>query len=81
GASAYTGAEAANVSPLQQALDAVNAPVQQLTGRPLIGNGADGINGTGQSGGDGGWLLGNGGNGGSGAAGQAGGNGGSAGLL
>ncbi len=61
GASAYTGAEAANASPLQPVLDAVNAPSQALTGRPLIGNGADGAAGTGQNGGDGGWLIGSGG--------------------
>ncbi len=54
-------------------LDAINAPVQSLTGRPLIGDGANGIDGTGQAGGNGGWLWGNGGNGGSGAPGQAGG--------
>ncbi|GJO98440.1 hypothetical protein NJB18001_10740, partial [Mycobacterium marinum] len=80
GASAYTGAEAANASPLQPVLDAVNAPSQALTGRPLIGNGADGAAGTGQNGGDGGWLIGSGGRGGSGGVGQKGGNGGSAGL-
>ncbi|TKZ12128.1 hypothetical protein B7493_19210, partial [Mycobacterium tuberculosis variant bovis] len=50
----------------QTALDAINSPVQTLTGRPLIGNGANGVAGTGQNGGDGGWLYGNGGNGGSG---------------
>ncbi|MEK1165489.1 PE family protein, partial [Mycobacterium ulcerans] len=77
GASAYTGAEAANASPLQPVLDAVNAPSQALTGRPVIGNGADGAAGTGQNGGDGGWLI---GRGGSGGVGQKGGNGGSAGL-
>ncbi|OOK75353.1 PE family protein [Mycobacterium kansasii] len=42
GAAAYAGAEAANASPLAQLLAAVNAPVQALTGRPLIGNGANG---------------------------------------
>ncbi|AVE84779.1 hypothetical protein C3937_01525, partial [Mycobacterium tuberculosis] len=43
------------------------APFQTLTGRPLIGNGANGTPGTGADGGAGGWLFGNGGNGGSGA--------------
>lgn len=73
GAAQYASAEAANSSPLQivgqTALDAINSPVQTLTGRPLIGNGANGVAGTGQNGGDGGWLYGNGGNGGSGGAG------------
>ncbi|GAB7147604.1 hypothetical protein LRC537489_08390 [Mycobacterium riyadhense] len=81
GASAYAIAEAANASPLQQALNVINAPTQALLGRPLIGNGADGAAGTGQAGGDGGLLYGNGGNGGSGGIGQAGGAGGSAGLI
>lgn len=92
GASSYASAEAANASPLQtlgqEALGAVNAPSLALTGRPLIGNGANGAPGTGRNGGDGGWLFGNGGAGGSGAAGngsgsagQAGGNGGAAGLI
>ncbi len=84
GAAQYASVEAANSSPLQivgqTALDAINSPVQTLTGRPLIGNGANGVAGTGQNGGDGGWLYGNGGNGGSGGTGQNGGNGGSAGL-
>lgn len=55
-----------------------------VTGRPLIGNGANGgtHQGVGQPGGAGGWLFGNGGNGGqSTAAGAAGGAGGAAGLL
>jgi PE family len=74
GAGSYSSAEAANSSPLQafeqEVLSAVNTPVQALTGRPLIGNGAPG-----------GWLLGNGGAGGSGAAGERGGTGGAAGLI
>lgn len=70
--STYAVAEAASATPLQNVLDAINAPVQSLTGRPLIGDGANGIDGTGQAGGNGGWLWGNGGNGGSGAPGQAG---------
>ncbi|RES81139.1 PE family protein, partial [Mycobacterium tuberculosis] len=64
--STYAVAEAASATPLQNVLDAINAPVQSLTGRPLIGDGANGIDGTGQAGGNGGWLWGNGGNGGSG---------------
>ncbi|ODR03125.1 hypothetical protein BHQ20_01675 [Mycobacterium intermedium] len=81
-AGAYATAEAANANPLQQAaLNLINAPAQTLTGRPLVGNGAHGAPGTGQNGGAGGWLFGDGGNGGSGATGQAGGNGGSAGLI
>ncbi|POX95183.1 PE family protein, partial [Mycobacterium kansasii] len=73
----------------QQLLNAINAPTLALLGRPLIGNGADGAPGTGQNGGDGGLLIGNGGNGGSGGTvsvnsrtrGLPGGNGGSAGLI
>jgi PE family len=42
GAAAYASAEAANVSPMQQALNAVNAPAETLFDRPLIGNGANG---------------------------------------
>jgi hypothetical protein len=41
-AGAYASSEAANVSPLQQLLNVINAPIQTLTGRPLIGNGAGG---------------------------------------
>ncbi|GAB2994763.1 PE family protein [Mycobacterium bourgelatii] len=81
-AEAYAAAELANAKPLEQVvLDVVNAPTQALVGRPLIGDGVDGAPGTGQSGGHGGFLYGNGGRGGSGAPGQAGGNGGSAGLI
>ncbi|MBD9309855.1 PE family protein, partial [Mycobacterium tuberculosis] len=50
----------------QQALAAVNAPIQAVTGRPLIGNGANGAPGSGAPGGHGGWLFGGGGTGGSG---------------
>ncbi len=83
---AYAAAEAANASPLQAAEQAAAgvqwfSPWESLTGRPLVGNGANGVAGTGQAGGDGGWILGNGGNGGSGASGQAGGAGGAGGLL
>ncbi|MCV7124189.1 PE family protein, partial [Mycobacterium lacus] len=84
GAASYASAEAANASPLQAlqqgALNLINAPTEALVGRPLIGDGANGAPGTGQAGGDGGILWGNGGNGGSGAIGQVGGNGGAAGL-
>jgi hypothetical protein len=52
---AYAAAEAANASPLQSLLDAINAPTQTLLGRPLIGDGANG--GPGQAGGDGGLLY------------------------
>ncbi|PHO58815.1 hypothetical protein B6F24_04500, partial [Mycobacterium tuberculosis variant bovis] len=45
---------------------AVNAPIQAVTGRPLIGNGANGAPGSGAPGGHGGWLFGGGGTGGSG---------------
>ncbi len=68
GASAYAGAEAANVSPLHalgqelQAL-AIFSPVKDLTGRPLLGDGADAARGAGRRWG---WRLdfGSGGNGG-----------------
>ncbi len=80
GAAQYAATEAQNASPLQKLESMATSPVQTLTGRPLIGDGANGAAGTGQSGGNGGWLFGNGGNGGSGAVGQDGGNGGSAGL-
>lgn len=44
-AGAYGSAEAANASPLQQALNVINAPTQTLLGRPLIGNGTNGAPG------------------------------------
>ncbi|MGB9305867.1 MAG: PE family protein, partial [Mycobacterium sp.] len=77
GSGQYAATEAANAAanadPLTtlvgefQSLGLSNySPVKLLTGRPLFGNGADGAPGTGQNGGDGGWLIGNGGNGGSG---------------
>ena len=80
----YAATEAANASPLgaagapaqtlgQDILGVINAPTEALLNRPLIGNGTDGAPGTGQAGGPGGLLVGNGGNGGSGAPGQAGG--------
>ncbi|OBH02313.1 MULTISPECIES: PecA family PE domain-processing aspartic protease [unclassified Mycobacterium] len=82
---AYAAAEAANASPLQAALAAVNAPAQGLLGRPLIGNGANGTTnaqGIGTPGGAGGLLFGDGGRGGDSTANWApGGAGGSAGLI
>jgi len=83
---AYTATEAAAATPLQAAqqgglLGPINAEFVALTGRPLIGNGQPGAPGTGQNGGAGGWLIGNGGAGGPGAAGQTGGNGGAGGFL
>ncbi len=60
----FAATEAANANPLQGVLDAINAPIQAATGRPLIGNGVNGAVGTGQNGTDGGWLIGNGGAGG-----------------
>ncbi|WP_237024175.1 PE family protein, partial [Mycobacterium tuberculosis] len=65
GGGAYAAAEAAAVSPL---LDPINEFFLANTGRPLIGNGANGAPGTGADGAPGGWLIGNGGAGGSGAA-------------
>ncbi|MFV1503358.1 PE family protein [Mycobacterium kansasii] len=74
----YAATEAASASPLQAAAsaaagvqDAINTPVQQFTGRPLFGPGTNGAPGTGQAGGPGGWLWGNGGDGGSGTPGTA----------
>lgn len=49
GGGAYAAAEAASVSPLQSALDLLNAPTQALLGRPLVGNGANGPRGLGQT--------------------------------
>jgi PE-PGRS C-terminal aspartyl peptidase-like domain/PE family/PGRS repeats len=74
-AGAYAATEAANGSPQWF------SPWKALTGRPLVGNGADGKAATGQAGGNAGWFFGNGGDGGSGADGQAGGKGGHAGLI
>lgn len=85
GAGAYAAAEAANTSPLQALeqgiLGVINAPTNALLGRPLLGAGRNGTPGTGQDGGPGGLLWGNGGDGGSGAQGQTGGAGGAAGLF
>src|SRR5580693_5728322 len=87
GAGQYALTEATNASPLQSMgqdlLSAVNAPTQALVGRPLIGNGADGMAGgtlTQANGSAGGILFGNGGAGATDAAGQGGG-GGAAGLI
>lgn len=88
GAVCYAAAETANATPLQalqtvqqNVLTVVNAPTQALLGRPIIGNGANGLPNTGQDGGPGGLLFGNGGNGGSGGVDQAGGNGGAGGIA
>src|SRR5271170_3786997 len=96
GAGSYVSAEAANVAAFtanpaqtvgQDLTNLINAPFLALTGRALIGNGANGAPGTGANGAPGGWLFGNGGAGGSGAnqigigAGGTGGNGGAAGLF
>ncbi|QUR68066.1 PE domain-containing protein [Mycobacterium spongiae] len=82
---AYAVAEAANASVLpavaEDVLAVINAPARLLLGRPLIGDGANGLPGTGQAGEAGGILWGNGGMGGSGAPGQVGGPGGAAGLI
>ncbi len=71
GAGAYASTEAANASPLQtvlqELLGVINAPTETLLQRPLIGNGTNGAPKTGQNGGAGGILWGNGGSGGSGA--------------
>jgi PGRS repeats len=95
GAGAYASTEAANAAAAanpwqtvqQDVLNLINAPTELLLGRPLIGNGTNGVPGTGQNGGARGLLWGNGGNGGSGVAATAsspggpGGNGGAAGLI
>ncbi|EUA09444.1 PE family protein [Mycobacterium kansasii 732] len=47
GAGAYAATEAASTSPLGQLLGLINAPTQALLGRPLIGNGTNGADGTG----------------------------------
>ncbi len=88
-ARAYAAAEAANAAPLQaleeDILALINAPTNILLGRPLIGDGADGITnaaGVGSDGGAGGILWGNGGRGGASVAdGVQGGAGGPAGLI
>jgi PE family len=86
GAHSCAATESASIGQmLSPALDAVNGPVQELTGSPLIGNGADGYTdsqGVGTPGRAGGWLYGDGGGGGTSTAdGVAGGVGGAAGLV
>src|SRR5271156_3549363 len=75
GAGSYALAEAANVAAFtanpaqtigQDVTSLINAPSLALTGRPLVGNGANAAPGSGLNGTAGGWLLGNGGAGGSG---------------
>ncbi|MGA9679472.1 MAG: PE family protein, partial [Mycobacterium sp.] len=80
GAAQYAHTEAANAQ--QAALSAINSPVEDLTGRPLIGNGANGT-ATNPNGAAGGILFGNGGNGFSEPAGSTlnGGNGGNGGFI
>ncbi len=85
-ARAYADAETAAVNQLAaSASHLVNDPVQQVTGRPLYGDGANGYTtaqGVGTPGGAGGWLFGNGGTGGvSSRYGVAGGGGGAGGVL
>ncbi|OBH06244.1 hypothetical protein A5696_23980 [Mycobacterium sp. E2699] len=85
----YAVSEAAGASPLKtlenDVLGLVNASSNALTGRPLIGDGANGYTnsqGVGTPGGAGGWLYGSGGKGGDSTfAGAAGGAGGPAGLI
>jgi hypothetical protein len=60
GAQSYAATEAANALPLQTLLNLINAPTEALVGRPLIGNGTDGLPGSGANGTDGGLLFGNG---------------------
>jgi hypothetical protein len=50
-------AESAAASPLQTALNVLNAPTQALLGRPLVGNGANGAPGIGAAGGAGGIFV------------------------
>jgi hypothetical protein len=73
GANAYASAEAANASPLQTmaqaALNTANATTDAPLGHPIFGSGTNGFPGTGETGGLGGILYGNGGTGGSGGVG------------
>ncbi|OPE44809.1 hypothetical protein BV508_31085, partial [Mycobacterium intermedium] len=84
-AASYQSTEVANAAAqaLGAASDPVNGLIEQLTGRPLIGDGAAGTSGPqGTAGGAGGWLYGSGGAGGdSTAPGAVGGAGGSSGLI
>jgi hypothetical protein len=85
-AAQYAATEAANVGPLQtleqDLLGVINEPSLLLTGRVLIGNGANAKPFSGANGGNAGWLIGNGGAGGSGSLSHGnGGNGGAGGLF
>ncbi len=82
GALSYAATELASASPLQAAAQSQwFSPWELLTGRPLVGNGADGTSAN-PNGVAGGWIYGNGGSGFSSVtAGVAGGNGGRAGLI
>ncbi len=82
GALSYAATELASASPLQAAAQSQwFSPWELLTGRPLVGNGADGTS-TSLNGVNGGWIYGNGGTGFSSVtSGVAGGNGGRAGLI
>lgn len=81
GSPASVNLTSANPGPLKS----INELVRDVTGRPLVGNGAAGTTnaqGIGTAGGAGGWLYGNGGAGGNSTAdGAAGGAGGAAGLI
>lgn len=50
GAGSYASAEAANANPLQNLLNQVNGVAETFLGRPLIGDGRDGVDGTGARG-------------------------------
>jgi hypothetical protein len=89
-ANSYAAAEAVNIRQMMSSAasapaNLITGPIRDLTGRPLIGNGANGFtnsHGVGTAGGAGGWLYGNGGTGGTSTlAGAAGGAGGAAGLI
>lgn len=85
GGGAYAAAEAANVSAAQSTdqrlLDLINGPTQALLGRPLIGDGANGANGSVFTNNGIGGNGGNGGNAGSGTPNGSAGTGGAGGLL
>src|SRR3978361_987963 len=46
GAPSYAAAETANAGPLQPLIDLINVPTETLFGRPLIGDGLNGVDGT-----------------------------------
>jgi hypothetical protein len=87
-ANSYAAAEAVNIRQMMSSAasapaNLITGPIRDLTGRPLIGNGANGFtnsHGVGTPGGAGGWLYGNGGTGGTSTL-VAGGAGGAAGLI